>query len=70
MTLRVDFFKKLQSRHDVSDASDQTKHEIYIYIPGTQMTIVLNGKGLLLEGSNPKNRGQTGSSSRYIYIYK
>ena len=31
------------------------------------MTLVLNGKGLLLEGSNPKNRGQTGS--RYIYIY-
>ena len=27
---------------------------IYIYIPGTQMTIVLNGKGLLLEGSDPK----------------
>ncbi len=22
--------------------------------PGTQMTLVLNGKGLLLEGSNPK----------------
>ena len=39
---------------------------IYIYIPGTQMTLVLNGKGLLLEGSNPKNRGQTGS--RYIYM--
>jgi len=25
-----------------------------MYIPGTQMTLVLNGKGLLLEGSNPK----------------
>ena len=27
---------------------------IGMYIPGTQMTLVLNGKGLLLEGSNPK----------------
>ena len=27
---------------------------IYIYIPGTQMTLVLNGKGLLLEGSDCK----------------
>ena len=27
---------------------------IDLYIPGTQMTLVLNGKGLLLEGSNPK----------------
>ena len=27
---------------------------ITVYIPGTQMTVVLNGKGLLLEGSNPK----------------
>ena len=27
---------------------------VYIYIPGTQMTLVLNGKGLLLEGSTPK----------------
>ena len=27
---------------------------IYIYIPGTQMTPVLIGKGLLFEGSNPK----------------
>ena len=27
---------------------------IYIYIPGTQMTLGLNGKGLLLEGSGPK----------------
>ena len=31
-----------------------TRHHIYIYIPGTQMTLVLNGKGLFLEGSNPK----------------
>ena len=27
---------------------------VYINIPGTQMNLVLNGKGLLLEGSNPK----------------
>ena len=39
---------------------------LYIYIPGTQMTLVLNGKGLLLEGAKRNNRGQTGS--RYIYI--
>ena len=38
-----------------------------LYIPGTQMTLVFAGKGLLLEGSNPKNRGQKGS--RYIYIF-
>ena len=30
------------------------KDTIYIYIPGTQMTLVLNGKGLLLNVSNPK----------------
>ena len=27
---------------------------IYIYIPGTPMTLILNGKGLLLEGSTTK----------------
>jgi len=27
---------------------------LYIYIPGTQMTPALIGKGLLLEGSIPK----------------
>ncbi len=27
---------------------------IYIYIPGTQMTLVLNGKGRILEGCNTK----------------
>ena len=27
---------------------------LYIYIPGTQMTLGLNGKGLLLEGSDPE----------------
>jgi len=37
-------------------------------IPGTQMTLVLNGKGLLLEGSNPKRRGQIGS--RFIYMLR
>ena len=29
-----------------------------IYIPGTQMTLVLNGKGLLFEGSNPEIEDQ------------
>ncbi len=28
----------------------------YYYIPGTQMTLVLIGKGLLLEGSTPKTK--------------
>ena len=27
---------------------------IYIYTPGTQLTLVLNGRGLLLEGLNTK----------------
>ena len=35
-------------------------------IPGTQMTLVLIGKGLVLGGSTFKNRGHWGS--RYIYI--
>ena len=39
---------------------------IYIYIPGTQMTPVLNGKGLLLEGSNPKIEDK---QVPVIYIY-
>ena len=29
-------------------------HLVYVYIPGTQMTLILIGKGLLLEGSSPK----------------
>ena len=33
----------------------------YRYMPGTQMTFVLLVKGLVLEGFNPQNRGQTGS---------
>ena len=37
-------------------------------IPGTQMTLVLVGKCLLLEGSNPQNKGQTGSTYIYIHI--
>ena len=37
------------------------------YIPGTQMTPVLIGKGLDFGGLTFKNRGQLGS--RYIYIY-
>ena len=31
------------------------------WFPGTQMTLVLVGKGLVLEGSTFKNRGRTGS---------
>ena len=42
---------------------------IHIYIPGTQMTLVLNGKGLLLEGSNPKIEDKQ-VPGMYIYIYK
>ena len=38
-----------------------------IYIPGTQMTLVLNGKGLLLEGSNPKIEDKQ-VPGIYIYI--
>ena len=34
--------------------AQQQVEEIYIYIPGTQMTPVLIGKGLVLEGWNPK----------------
>ena len=40
---------------------------IYIYLPGTQMTLVLIGKGLVLAGWASKNGGHLGS--RYIYIY-
>ena len=40
--------------------------DIYIYIPGTQMTLVLTGKGLLLEGSNPKIEDKQVPG---IYIY-
>ena len=38
----------------------------YIYIPGTQMTLVLIGKGLLLEGSTPKTKDKQVPG---IYIY-
>ena len=38
----------------------------YIYIPGTPMTLVLIGKGLVLGGLTFKNRGHLGS--RYIYL--
>ena len=34
---------------------------VYIYIPGTRMTLVLIGKDLVLEGLTFKNRGQLGS---------
>ena len=41
---------------------------IYIYIPGTQMTLVLIGKGLVLGWVTFKNRGHLGSMCIYIYI--
>ena len=37
-------------------------------IPGTQMTPVLTGKDLVLEGLKPQNKGQTGSKYRYNNI--
>ena len=45
-------------------------YHIYIYIPGTQMgPLVLNGKGLLLEGSDPKIEDkQVPGIYTYIYI--
>ena len=46
--------KKTPSKqlYSISNFSDQLY--VSLFIPGTQMTLVLNGKGLLLEGSNPK----------------
>ena len=41
---------------------------IYIYIPGTQMTLVLVGKGRCFGGLTFKNRGSWGSRYTYIYI--
>ena len=38
----------------IGNCKDDTCVHIYICILGTQMTLVVNGKGLLLEGSNPK----------------
>ena len=38
------------------------------YIPGTQMTLVLNGNGLLLEGSNPKIEDKQVPGIYYIYV--
>ena len=40
---------------------------IYIYISGTQMTLVLIGKDLVWGGLTFKNRSHLGS--RYIYVY-
>ncbi len=40
-----------------------------IYIPGTQMSIVLIGKGLLLEGWSPKT-GDKQVPGIYIYIFQ
>ena len=43
---------------------------IYIYIPGTQMTLVLFEKGLVLEGSTPKIEDkQVAGTYMFIYIY-
>ena len=40
---------------------------IYIYIPGTQMTLALIGKGLLLKGATPKTKDKQ-VPGIYIYI--
>ena len=40
---------------------------VYIYIPGTPMTLILNGKGLLLEGSTAKIEDKQ-VPGIYIYI--
>ena len=45
----------------------QMQSHIYIYIPRTQMTPVLIGKGLVLGGLTFKNRGHWGC--RYIFIF-
>ena len=39
---------------------------IYIYIPGTQLTLALIGKGLLLKGATPKTKDKQVPG---IYIY-
>ena len=41
----------------------------YKYIPRTQMTPILIGKCLVLEGLTFKNRGHRGSRYTYIHIY-
>ena len=38
----------------------------YIYIPGTQITLILSGKGLLLEGSRPKIEDKQVPGTYYI----
>ena len=42
---------------------------IYIYITGTQMTLVVVGKGLVLGGLTFKNRGHWGSRHTHTHIY-
>ena len=46
------------------------KKNIYIYIPGTQMTLVLIGKDLVLEGSTTKIEANRFQVYIYIYIYQ
>ena len=41
---------------------------LYIYIPGTQMTLVLIGKDLVLEGSTTKIEGSKQVPGIYVYI--
>ena len=45
-------------------------HVIYIYIPRTQMTLILIEKRPCFGGFNPQNRGQTGSRYTYHHIVK
>ena len=61
---KVDLFNKKKS----SQKKKKNLKKIFIYIPGTQMTLVLNGKGLLLEGSDPKIEDKQ-VPGIYIYIY-
>ena len=41
----------------------------YIYIPGTQMTLVLIIKDLVFEGPTPKTRDKMSSRYNILYIY-
>ena len=58
--------RKLDLKMIYQPTSSVTPIYIYTYIPRTQMTLVLIGKGLVLRGLTFKNRGHLGS--RYIYI--
>ena len=46
---------------------DSGRTSIYIYIPGTQTTLVLIGKDLILEGITTKIEGPKQVPGKYIY---